>query len=67
MRHVTLPACPVPPKIEDYILVVWGEHIPPKNYDFLKKAVASAIYGPGTNLPAAAEFLSPMRNHRLAA
>jgi methylmalonyl-CoA mutase len=50
------------------ILVVCGGVIPPKDYAFLKKAGVSAIYGPGTNIPeAAAEILSLIRNHRLAA
>ncbi len=50
------------------ILVVCGGVIPPRDYDFLKKAGVSAIYGPGTNIPAAAaEILSLIRQHRLAA
>ena len=50
------------------ILVVCGGVIPPKDYDFLKTAGVSAIYGPGTNIPAAAaEILSLIRQHRLAA
>jgi len=50
------------------ILVVCGGVIPPKDYDFLKKAGVSAIYGPGTNIPAAAaEILSLIRQHRMAA
>ncbi|MFL5268051.1 MAG: methylmalonyl-CoA mutase, partial [Stellaceae bacterium] len=50
------------------ILVVCGGVIPPKDYDFLKKAGVSAIYGPGTNIPeAAAEILSLIQQHRLAA
>jgi methylmalonyl-CoA mutase len=50
------------------ILVVVGGVIPPKDYDFLKKAGVSAIYGPGTNIPpAASEILSLIRKHRLAA
>ena len=50
------------------ILVVCGGVIPPKDYAFLKKAGVSAIYGPGTNIPqAAAEILSMIRKHRLAA
>ena len=50
------------------ILVVCGGVIPPKDYDFLKRAGVSAIYGPGTNIPeAAAEILSLIRKHRLAA
>ncbi len=36
------------------ILVVCGGVIPPQDYDFLLNAGASAIYGPGTNIPAAA-------------
>jgi methylmalonyl-CoA mutase len=50
------------------ILVVCGGVIPPRDYAFLKKAGVSAIYGPGTNIPAAAaEILSLIRKHRLAA
>jgi methylmalonyl-CoA mutase len=50
------------------ILVVCGGVIPPQDYDFLKKAGVSAIYGPGTNIPAAAvEILALIRQHRLAA
>jgi len=50
------------------ILVVVGGVIPPKDHDFLKKAGVSAIFGPGTNIPkAAAEILSLIRKHRLAA
>jgi methylmalonyl-CoA mutase len=50
------------------ILVICGGVIPPKDYDFLKRAGVSAIYGPGTNIPkAAAEILSLIRGHRLAA
>src|SRR5262249_9754796 len=50
------------------ILVVCGGVIPPQDYEFLRKAGVSAIYGPGTNIPsAAAEILSLIRQHRLAA
>ena len=50
------------------ILVVVGGVIPPKDYDFLKHAGVSAIYGPGTNIPkAAAEILSLIQKRRLAA
>src|SRR5437588_670876 len=50
------------------ILVICGGVIPPKDYAFLKKAGVSAIYGPGTKIPeAAAEILSLIRKHRLAA
>jgi len=50
------------------ILVICGGVIPPKDYDFLKRAGVAAIYGPGTNIPkAASEILSLIRKHRLAA
>jgi methylmalonyl-CoA mutase len=50
------------------ILVVAGGVIPPRDYDFLKKAGVSAIYGPGTNIPrAAAEILALIRQQRMAA
>src|SRR5229473_3154876 len=50
------------------IIVVCGGVIPPRDYDFLKNAGVSAIYGPGTNIPAAAaEILSLIRQHRMAA
>jgi methylmalonyl-CoA mutase len=50
------------------ILVAVGGVIPPKDYEFLKRAGVSAIYGPGTNIPrAAAEILSLIRQRRLAA
>jgi len=37
------------------ILVVCGGVIPARDYDFLYKAGVSAIFGPGTNIPEAAE------------
>ncbi|HEX5318026.1 MAG TPA: cobalamin-dependent protein, partial [Stellaceae bacterium] len=50
------------------ILVVCGGVIPPQDYDFLKQAGVSAIYGPGTKIPqAAAEILGLIRKSRLAA
>jgi methylmalonyl-CoA mutase len=50
------------------ILVVCGGVIPRRDYDFLRQAGVSAIFGPGTNIPAAAaEILSLIRQHRLAA
>jgi methylmalonyl-CoA mutase len=50
------------------ILVVCGGVIPPQDYEFLRKAGVSAIYGPGTNIPAAAsEILSLIVKKRLAA
>ena len=52
----------------DDILVVCGGVIPPQDYDFLKKAGVSAIFGPGTNIPAAAaEILGLIRKQLLAA
>jgi methylmalonyl-CoA mutase len=50
------------------ILVVCGGVIPSQDYDFLRKTGVSAIYGPGTNIPAAAsEILSLVRRNRAAA
>jgi methylmalonyl-CoA mutase len=50
------------------ILVVCGGVIPPKDYDFLKGAGVAAIFGPGTNIPAAAaEILSLIRKQQKAA
>jgi methylmalonyl-CoA mutase len=47
------------------ILVVCGGVIPAQDYDFLKSAGVSAIYGPGTNIPAAAaEILALLRAQR---
>ena len=49
----------------DDILVVCGGVIPPQDYDFLRKSGVSAIYGPGTNIAAAAaEILSLITGHR---
>jgi methylmalonyl-CoA mutase len=39
----------------EHVLVVVGGVIPPRDYEFLLDAGASAIYGPGTNIPRAAE------------
>ncbi|HWL55041.1 MAG TPA: methylmalonyl-CoA mutase [Paracoccus sp. (in: a-proteobacteria)] len=36
------------------ILVICGGVIPQQDYDYLKKAGVSAIFGPGTNIPSAA-------------
>ncbi|PKQ09905.1 MAG: methylmalonyl-CoA mutase [Alphaproteobacteria bacterium HGW-Alphaproteobacteria-12] len=47
------------------ILIVCGGVIPQQDYDFLKKAGASAIFGPGTNIPvAASEILALIREKR---
>ncbi|MDJ0927100.1 MAG: methylmalonyl-CoA mutase [Gammaproteobacteria bacterium] len=69
--HKTL----VPQLLEDLrsqgagdILVVCGGVIPPKDYDELKAAGVSAVFGPGTNIPAAAsEVIGLIRQRRLAA
>jgi methylmalonyl-CoA mutase len=46
----------------DDVMVVVGGVVPSQDYDFLKKAGVAAIYGPGTNIPAAAaEILSFLR------
>jgi methylmalonyl-CoA mutase len=50
------------------ILVVCGGVIPPQDYDFLKKAGVAAVFGPGTNIPAAAtEIIGMIRKQRKAA
>ena len=46
------------------ILVVVGGVIPAQDYDFLKKAGVAAIYGPGTNIPAAAAEILTILRHR---
>jgi methylmalonyl-CoA mutase len=44
------------------VLVVVGGVVPAQDYEFLKKVGVAAIYGPGTNIPAAAaEILSILR------
>ncbi|MFO1082007.1 MAG: methylmalonyl-CoA mutase [Reyranellaceae bacterium] len=44
------------------VLVVVGGVIPAQDYEFLKQAGVAAIYGPGTNIPAAAsEILTILR------
>ncbi len=46
----------------DDVLVVCGGVIPPQDYDYLREAGASAVFGPGTNIPkAAAEILELLR------
>ncbi len=47
------------------ILVICGGVIPQQDYDFLKSAGVKAIFGPGTNIPAAAkEILDLIRTAR---
>ena len=50
------------------VVVIVGGVIPPQDYDMLKQAGVHAIYGPGTNIPAAAgEILGLIRGLRKAA
>ncbi|MGD9536548.1 MAG: methylmalonyl-CoA mutase [Alphaproteobacteria bacterium] len=52
----------------DDIFVVVGGVVPPQDYEFLKQAGVAAIYGPGTNIPAAAsEIMGLIRRHKRAA
>ena len=49
------------------IIVICGGVIPQQDYDFLKKAGVKAIFGPGTNIPAAAkDILVLIREARAA-
>ncbi|GAB4383543.1 methylmalonyl-CoA mutase [Albidovulum sp.] len=49
----------------DDIIVICGGVIPQQDYDFLNKAGVKAIFGPGTNIPAAArEILTLIRATR---
>ena len=50
------------------VIVVCGGVIPPKDYDMLKQSGVSAIFGPGTNIPAAAsEIIGLVRQRGLQA
>ncbi|MEL6957599.1 MAG: methylmalonyl-CoA mutase [Pseudomonadota bacterium] len=50
------------------ILVICGGVIPQQDYDFLKKAGVKAIFGPGTNIPhAAQDILKLIREARVEA
>ncbi|HEX4493975.1 MAG TPA: methylmalonyl-CoA mutase [Acidimicrobiia bacterium] len=50
------------------ILVIVGGVIPAQDYEPLRKAGVHAIFGPGTNIPAAAtEVISLLRSHHAAA
>jgi len=52
----------------DDILVVCGGVIPHQDYDFLFEKGVAAVYGPGTNIPAAAaEVMAIIKGRRLAA
>ena len=46
------------------VIVVCGGVIPPQDYDMLMAAGVSAIYGPGTNIPAAASEIISLVRHR---
>ncbi len=47
------------------VVVICGGVIPSQDYDFLREAGVAAIYGPGTNIPAAAgEVLEMVRRRR---
>ncbi|WEF25360.1 methylmalonyl-CoA mutase [Paracoccus sp. S3-43] len=49
------------------ILVICGGVIPQQDYDYLRKAGVKAIFGPGTNIPAAAaDILKLIRENRAA-
>ncbi|RED46143.1 methylmalonyl-CoA mutase [Aestuariispira insulae] len=49
------------------ILVICGGVIPSQDYDYLKQAGVAGIYGPGTNIPAAAAEILAMINDGTAA
>jgi methylmalonyl-CoA mutase len=50
------------------IIVVCGGVIPPQDYEVLQAAGVAAIYGPGTNIPSAAnEILNLIKQQRLVA
>jgi methylmalonyl-CoA mutase len=52
----------------DDVVVVCGGVIPPQDYDALRAAGVAAIFGPGTNIPAAArQVLTLLRARRPAA
>ena len=47
----------------DDVLVICGGVIPPKDYDMLRAAGVAVIYGPGTNIPAAAREIIGLVRH----
>ena len=49
----------------DDIVIVVGGVVPPQDYDALRAAGASAIFGPGTVIPAAATELLRLLGERL--
>jgi methylmalonyl-CoA mutase len=50
---------------EDIMIIVGGV-IPPQDYEFLKKQGATAVFGPGTQIPEAARQIVEKLNARLA-
>jgi methylmalonyl-CoA mutase len=46
-------------------MIVVGGVIPPSDYDALFRAGATAVFGPGTNIPAAAADLLDKLNAKL--
>ena len=49
----------------DDIMIVVGGVIPPPDYDALHAAGATAVFGPGTNIPAAAADLLDKLNVKM--
>ena len=50
-----------------HVAVVCGGVIPPQDHDFLHQAGVAAVYGPGTNIPAAAQdIMALIRRHEAA-
>ena len=50
-----------------HVAVVCGGVIPPQDHDFLHKAGVAAVYGPGTNIPAAAQDIMALIRRPVAA
>ncbi len=48
----------------DDVLVVVGGVVPPQDHDMLKGVGVSAVFGPGTNIPDAAERVLDLLRHR---
>jgi len=48
----------------DDVLVVVGGVVPPQDHDLLEGAGVSAVFGPGTNIPEAAERVLDLLRHR---
>ena len=46
------------------VLVVCGGVIPPKDYEDLKDAGVSAVFGPGTNIPSAASEIMELIRYK---